>query len=166
MPTDTKLPDIRTGHGFDVHKFKPGHSVWICGIEIAHTLGVEAHSDGDVGLHALTDALLGAIADGDIGLHFKNTDPRWKNASSDQFLADARRRVEAAGAKILNVDVTMLCEGPKISPHRNAMRARMADILGIEIGRVSVKATTTETLGFTGRQEGLAASAIATVIFL
>ena len=163
--SEHKLPDVRTGQGFDVHKFKTGKAVWICGIEIKHTHGVDAHSDGDVGLHALTDALLGAISDGDIGLHFKNTDPRWKNAPSDLFLADARRRVEAAGAKILNVDVTILCEAPKISPHRDAMRSRLAEILAIDIGRVSVKAGTTETLGFTGRKEGLAATATATVIF-
>lgn len=161
----SNLPDIRTGQGFDVHKFKPGKSVWICGIEIEHTHGVDAHSDGDVGLHALTDAILGAISDGDIGQHFNNTDPRWKNASSDQFVADARRRVEAVGARILNVDVTVLCEAPKISPHRDAMRTRLAEILGIEFGRVSVKAGTTETLGFTGRREGLAAMATASVIF-
>ena len=159
------FPDIRTGQGFDVHKFKPGHSVHICGIEIKHTQSVDAHSDGDVGLHALTDALLGAISDGDIGVHFNNTDPRWANASSHVFVADARRRVEALGATILNVDVSIFCEAPKISPYREAMRARMAEILGLDIGRVSVKATTTETLGFTGRKEGLAASATATVIF-
>ena len=111
-------------------------------------------------MHALTDALLGAISDGDIGTHFKNTDPRWHNASSDQFVADARRRVAEAGAKILNVDVTILCEAPKISPHREAMRARMAEILGIDVGRVSVKAGTTEKLGFTGRAEGIAAQAV------
>jgi 2-C-methyl-D-erythritol 4-phosphate cytidylyltransferase / 2-C-methyl-D-erythritol 2,4-cyclodiphosphate synthase len=160
----TIVPDIRVGQGFDVHRFTAGDHVWICGVKIPHTHGVDAHSDGDVGLHALTDALLGAIADGDIGLHFKNTDPRWKGASSDQFLADAWRRVTAAGGRISNVDVTLLCEAPKITPHRDAMRARMAEILQLDIGRVAVKATTTELLGFTGRREGLAALASATVL--
>ena len=160
------LPDIRTGQGFDVHRFKPGDHVMICGVRIVHTHGVDAHSDGDVGLHALTDALLGAIADGDIGQHFKNTDPRWQGRSSDHFLDDARRRVATAGGTILNVDVTVLCEAPKIAPHREAMRARMAAILGIDVGRVSVKATTTERLGFAGRGEGLAAMATASVGFL
>ena len=157
-------PDIRTGQGFDVHRFMPGDHVWLCGVRVPHTHGVEAHSDGDVGLHALTDALLGAIADGDIGLHFKNTDPRWRGASSDQFLADAVRRVTATGGRIGNVDVTVLCEAPKIAPHRDAMRARMAYILGIPVTRVALKATTTERLGSIGRDEGLAAMAIATVI--
>ena len=122
-------------------------------------------TDGDVGLHALTDALLGAIADGDIGQHFRNTDPRWRGASSDQFLADAVRRVAERGGRIGNVDVTVLCEAPKIAPHREAMRARMAEILRIDMGRVALKATTTEQLGFAGRREGLAAMAIATVVF-
>jgi 2-C-methyl-D-erythritol 4-phosphate cytidylyltransferase / 2-C-methyl-D-erythritol 2,4-cyclodiphosphate synthase len=158
------LLDIRTGQGFDVHRFTEGDHVWLCGVRVPHTHAVEAHSDGDVGLHALTDALLGAIADGDIGLHFKNTDPRWRGAASDQFLADAVRRVTAAGGRITNVDVTVLCEAPKISPHRDAMRARMAAILGIDVSRVALKATTTEQLGFAGRREGLAAMAIATVV--
>ncbi len=161
-PSD--VPDIRTGQGFDVHRFMPGDHVWLCGVRVPHTHGVEAHSDGDVGLHALTDALLGAIADGDIGQHFKNTDPRWRGAASDQFLADAVRRVQAAGGRIGNVDVTVLCEAPKIAAHRDAMRARMADILGIPVSRVALKATTTERLGFAGRGEGLAAMAIATVV--
>lgn len=158
------IPDIRSGQGFDVHRFKPGDHVWICGVRIPHDMGVDAHSDGDVGLHALTDALLGTIADGDIGVHFRNDDPRWKDAASDQFVRDARRRVEAAGGTITNVDVTLLCEAPRVSRHREAMRQRMAELLGIDVSRVSVKATTTETLGFTGRREGLAAMAVATVI--
>ncbi len=157
--------DIRTGQGFDVHRFKDGDHVWLCGMRVPHTHGVEAHSDGDVGLHALTDALLGAIADGDIGQHFRNTDPRWRGASSDQFLADAVRRVAERGGRISNVDVTVLCEAPTIAPHREAMRARMAEILHIDIGRVALQATTTEQLGFAGRREGLAAMAIATVVF-
>ena len=158
------LPDIRTGQGFDVHRFNAGDHVWLCGVRVPHTHGVEAHSDGDVGLHALTDALLGAIADGDIGLHFKNTDPQWRGASSDQFVIDAVRRVHALGGRIMNVDVTVLCEAPKITPHRDAMRSRMAEILGLPVGRVGLKATTTEQLGFAGRGEGLAAMAIATVV--
>ena len=125
---------------------------------------LEGHSDADVGLHALTDALLGAIADGDIGQHFPNTDPRWKGAASHVFLAEAARRVRERGGTITNVDVTLLCEAPKIAPHREAMRARIAEILGIDIGRVAVKATTTEGLGFTGRREGIAAMATATVV--
>ena len=147
-----------------MHRFTAGDHVWLCGVRVPHSHGVEAHSDGDVGLHALTDALLGAIANGDIGLHFKNTDPRWRGASSDQFLVDAVRRVSASGGRITNVDVTVLCEAPKISPHRDAMRARMAEILGIAVSRVGLKATTTEQLGFAGRREGLAAMAIATVV--
>ena len=162
--TATPLPDIRTGQGFDVHRFMAGDHVMLCGVRVPHTQGVEAHSDGDVGLHALTDALLGAIADGDIGQHFKNTDPRWRGASSDQFLADAVRRVTARGGRITNVDVTVLCEAPKIAPHRDAMRARMAEILGLPIERVALKATTTEQMGFAGRREGLAAMAVATVV--
>jgi 2-C-methyl-D-erythritol 4-phosphate cytidylyltransferase / 2-C-methyl-D-erythritol 2,4-cyclodiphosphate synthase len=158
-------PDVRTGQGFDVHRFKEGNHIWLCGVRIDHTHGVDAHSDGDVGLHALTDALLGAIADGDIGQHFKNTDPRWKDAASHLFLADAVRRVRERGAHITNVDVTVLSEAPKIAPHRDLMRATMADILGLDVSRVGLKATTTEGLGFAGRREGLAALATATVVF-
>ena len=165
MFASAPMPDVRVGTGFDVHKFTAGNHVWLCGVNIPHNQGVEAHSDGDVGLHALTDALLGAIGDGDIGLHFKNTDPRWRGASSDQFLADAARRVAAANGRITSVDVTLLCEAPKIGPHRDAMRARVAEILQIDLSRVGIKATTTEQLGFAGRREGLAAMATATVVF-
>ncbi len=161
---DTGLADVRTGQGFDVHRFAPGDHVWLCGVRIAHTHGLEGHSDADVGLHALTDALLGAIGDGDIGEHFPNTDARWKGAASHVFLADALHRVQARGGRITNVDVTLLCEAPKISPHRDAMRRRIAEVLEIEVSRVAVKATTTEGLGFTGRREGIAALATATVI--
>jgi 2-C-methyl-D-erythritol 4-phosphate cytidylyltransferase / 2-C-methyl-D-erythritol 2,4-cyclodiphosphate synthase len=161
---DIRTPDIRTGQGFDVHRFTAGDHVWLCGLEIPHTHGLDGHSDADVGLHALTDALLGAIADGDIGLHFNNTDPRWKGAASHLFLADAARRVAALGGRIANVDITILCEAPKITPHRDAMRARIAEILALDISRVAVKATTTEGLGFTGRREGIAALASATLI--
>jgi 2-C-methyl-D-erythritol 4-phosphate cytidylyltransferase / 2-C-methyl-D-erythritol 2,4-cyclodiphosphate synthase len=159
------IPDIRTGQGFDVHRFKAGDHIWLCGVRVPHTHGVDAHSDGDVALHALTDALLGAIADGDIGQHFKNTDPRWKDAASHLFLADAVRRVKDRQGRITNVDVTVLSEAPKISPHRDVMRATMAAILDIDVTRVGLKATTTEGLGFPGRREGLAALATATVIF-
>jgi 2-C-methyl-D-erythritol 4-phosphate cytidylyltransferase/2-C-methyl-D-erythritol 2,4-cyclodiphosphate synthase len=161
---DTGLADVRSGQGFDVHRFAPGDHVWLCGVRIAHTHGLEGHSDADVGLHALTDALLGAIGDGDIGEHFPNTDARWKGAASHVFLADALHRVQARGGRITNVDVTLLCEAPKISPHRDAMRRRIAEVLEIEVSRVAVKATTTEGLGFTGRREGIAALATATVI--
>ncbi|MBX9588385.1 MAG: bifunctional 2-C-methyl-D-erythritol 4-phosphate cytidylyltransferase/2-C-methyl-D-erythritol 2,4-cyclodiphosphate synthase [Hyphomonadaceae bacterium] len=158
------LADVRTGQGFDVHRFAPGDHVWLCGVRIAHMHGLEGHSDADVGLHALTDALLGAIGDGDIGEHFPNTDARWKGAASHVFLADAAGRVRRRGGTITNVDVTLLCEAPKIALHRAAMRQRMAEILQIDAGRVAVKATTTEGLGFTGRREGIAALATATVI--
>lgn len=157
------IPDIRTGQGFDVHRFAAGDHVWLCGVRIPHTQALEGHSDADVGLHALTDALLGAIGDGDIGQHFADTDPRWRGAASHLFLADAARRVRERGGAISNVDVAILCEAPKVAPHREAMRARIAEILAIDIGRVGVKATTTEGLGFTGRREGIAALAVATV---
>jgi 2-C-methyl-D-erythritol 4-phosphate cytidylyltransferase/2-C-methyl-D-erythritol 2,4-cyclodiphosphate synthase len=156
--------DVRTGQGFDVHRFAPGDHVWLCGVKIPHSQALAGHSDADVGLHALTDALLGAIGEGDIGAHFPDTDPRWKGAPSHIFLADAVRRVRTRGGAIANVDVTLLCEAPRVAPHREAMRTRMAGILGIETGRVAVKATTTEGLGFTGRREGIAALATATVV--
>lgn len=158
------IADVRHGTGFDVHRFGAGDHVWLCGISIPHTQALEGHSDADVGLHALTDALLGAIADGDIGQHFPPSDMRWKGARSEIFLAEAARRVTASGYQIGNVDVTILCEAPRIGPHRDAMRAEIARILRIDAGRVGVKATTTETLGFTGRREGIAAMASATVI--
>lgn len=157
-------PDIRIGQGFDVHRLVEGDHVWLCGVRIPHTHALEGHSDADVGLHALTDALLGAIGDGDIGQHFPNTDPRWKGAPSHLFLAEAARRVAIRGGSIGNADVTILCEAPKIAPHREAMRQRIAEVLGIDTARVGVKATTTEGLGFTGRREGIAALATATVI--
>jgi 2-C-methyl-D-erythritol 4-phosphate cytidylyltransferase/2-C-methyl-D-erythritol 2,4-cyclodiphosphate synthase len=158
------ITDVRHGTGFDVHRFSDGDHVWLCGVSIPHTQTLEGHSDADVGLHALTDALLGAIADGDIGHHFPPSDMRWKGARSEIFLAEAARRVAAAGYQIGNVDVTILCEAPRVGPHRDAMRKEIARILGISDGRVGVKATTTETLGFTGRREGIAAMASATVI--
>lgn len=163
MADNAPAADIRTGSGFDVHRLVPGSSLWLCGVEIAHTHTLDGHSDADVGLHALTDALLGAIGEPDIGALFPNTDPRWKGAASHLFLSEALRRVRAAGGTISNVDVTLLCEAPKIAPHRDAMRARIAQKLDIDVGRVAVKATTTEGLGFTGRGEGIAALATATI---
>lgn len=158
------LPDIRTGTGFDVHRFADGDHVWLAGVRIPHSHRLEGHSDADVALHALTDALLGAIADGDIGMHFPPSEARWKGAASRLFLGDAARRVRALGGRIANVDLTILCEAPRIGPHRDDMRAAIAGMLGIEIARVGVKATTTEGLGFTGRREGIAAMATATVV--
>lgn len=155
--------ETRTGQGFDVHRFAPGSSVWLCGVEIPHTARLEGHSDADVGLHALTDALLGAIGAGDIGVHFPPSDARWKDAASLIFLAYARDLLAKRGGSIVNVDVTILAEAPRVSTHRDAMCQRMAGILGIDPDRVSVKATTTEGLGFTGRREGIAAMATASV---
>jgi 2-C-methyl-D-erythritol 4-phosphate cytidylyltransferase/2-C-methyl-D-erythritol 2,4-cyclodiphosphate synthase len=158
------IPDVRTGTGFDVHRFAEGDHVWLGGVRIAHTHRLDGHSDADVALHALTDALLGAIGDGDIGQHFPPSDPQWKGAASRLFLADAARRVANRGGRITNVDLTILCEAPRIGPHREAMRGAIAGILGIDVERVGVKATTTEKLGFTGRREGVAAMATATVV--
>jgi 2-C-methyl-D-erythritol 4-phosphate cytidylyltransferase / 2-C-methyl-D-erythritol 2,4-cyclodiphosphate synthase len=155
--------ETRTGFGFDVHRFGPGDHVMLAGVAVPHAAGLLGHSDADVALHALTDALLGAIAGGDIGQHFPPSDPRWKGQASDVFLRDAAERVRAAGGVIVNVDVTIVAEQPRIGPHRAAMAARVADILGIEPPRVGIKATTTERLGFTGRGEGIAAQAVATV---
>jgi 2-C-methyl-D-erythritol 4-phosphate cytidylyltransferase/2-C-methyl-D-erythritol 2,4-cyclodiphosphate synthase len=153
----------RSGMGYDAHRFGPGDSVWLCGVEIAHTHGLVGHSDADAGLHALTDALLGAIGEGDIGDHFPPTDPKWRGAASDLFLKHAAELVAGKGGRIVNVDVTLVCERPKIKPHRAVMRERVAAILGLPLDRVSVKATTTEGMGFTGREEGIAAQAIANV---
>lgn len=155
--------ETRIGMGFDVHRFGPGDKVWLCGIEVAHTHGLVGHSDADVGLHAITDAILGAIGAGDIGQHFPPSDPQWRGAASDIFLAHAAKLVREKGGEIQNVDITFICERPKIGPHRPRMEARVAEILGIARERVSVKATTTEKLGFTGRDEGMAAQAIASV---
>ena len=153
----------RLGTGFDVHAFGEGDHVWLGGVRVPHSRGVIAHSDGDVILHALTDAILGALADGDIGIHFPPSDPQWKGVSSDRFLAYAADRVRTRGGIIDHLDVTLLCEAPRLAPHREAMRSRIAEIAGIPIAHVSLKATTTEKLGFTGRGEGLAAQAAATV---
>jgi len=155
--------EFRNATGFDVHRFVAGDGVTICGLRIPHDRSLEGHSDADVGLHALTDAILGAIGAGDIGLHFPPSDPQWRGADSAKFLAHAGALVARRGGRIVNLDLTLVCERPKIGPHREAMRARVAAILGIETDRVSVKATTTEGLGFTGRGEGIAAQATATV---
>ena len=156
--------DIRTGFGFDVHRFGDGDFVTLCGIEIPHDFGLLGHSDADVGLHAVTDALLGAIGAGDIGAHFPPTDPQWKGTPSDVFLRHAGKLLSDMGGRIANLDVTLICEAPKIGPHREAMTGKIAEILEISQSRVSVKATTTEGLGFTGRGEGIAAQAVATII--
>jgi 2-C-methyl-D-erythritol 4-phosphate cytidylyltransferase/2-C-methyl-D-erythritol 2,4-cyclodiphosphate synthase len=155
--------EVLVGNGFDVHRFAAGDHVMLCGVKVPHVAALEGHSDADVGLHALTDAILGAIGAGDIGQHFPPGDPRWRGAASHQFLTHARRLVEAAGGRVAHVDVTLILERPRIAPHREAMRERLAELLGLPIPRVSVKATTTERLGFLGRGEGIAAQATATV---
>ncbi|MGR3465999.1 bifunctional 2-C-methyl-D-erythritol 4-phosphate cytidylyltransferase/2-C-methyl-D-erythritol 2,4-cyclodiphosphate synthase [Limimaricola sp.] len=156
--------DVRTGNGFDVHAFGPGDSLWLCGVEIAHEHGLKGHSDADVGMHALTDAIYGAMAHGDIGQHFPPSDPQWKGARSEIFLAHAADLARVEGFAITHCDVTLICERPKVGPHAEAMRAELARIMQIEPGRVSVKATTSERLGFAGREEGIAAMATATLV--
>jgi 2-C-methyl-D-erythritol 4-phosphate cytidylyltransferase / 2-C-methyl-D-erythritol 2,4-cyclodiphosphate synthase len=157
------LGDVRTGSGFDVHAFADGDHIMLAGVRVSHNRGVTGHSDADVALHALVDAILGALAEGDIGVHFPPSDPRWRGASSDRFLAFACERVRARAGIIAHLDVTIVCEAPRIGPHRDAMRARIAAIAGIPIDRVAIKATTSEKMGFTGRAEGLVAMATATV---
>ena len=157
------LGDVRTGSGLDVHAFGPGDHVTLGGVHIAHDRALTGHSDADVALHALTDAILGALADGDIGAHFPPSDPQWRGASSDKFLAFAVDRVGKRGGRIAHLDLTIVCEAPRIGEHRDRMRANIAQIAGIAIERVGVKATTSEKLGFTGRGEGIAAYATATV---
>jgi 2-C-methyl-D-erythritol 4-phosphate cytidylyltransferase/2-C-methyl-D-erythritol 2,4-cyclodiphosphate synthase len=154
----------RTGTGFDVHRLARGEELWLCGVKIDHPYGLAGHSDADVAIHALVDAILGAAAAGDIGQHFPPSDPRWRGASSDRFLAHAVSLASEAGYAIGNVDVTLICEAPRIGPYRDAMRARLAELLGIGLESVSVKATTTEKLGFAGRGEGIAAQAVATLV--
>lgn len=154
---------VRVGSGFDAHRFTDGDHVTLCGVRVPHEQGLLGHSDADAGLHAITDALLGAAALGDIGDHFPPTDPRWKDADSAVFLRHALGLIAERGGRVLNVDVTLICERPKVKPHREAMRARVAEILELPLDRVSVKATTTEEMGFTGRREGVAAQAVATV---
>jgi 2-C-methyl-D-erythritol 4-phosphate cytidylyltransferase/2-C-methyl-D-erythritol 2,4-cyclodiphosphate synthase len=154
----------RVGFGFDVHAFAAGEAVWLGGVRIPHDKGLAGHSDADVVLHALTDAILGALGAGDIGDHFPPSDPQWRGAASSLFLEHARDLVEQAGGRITHVDVTIVCEAPRIGPHRDAMRARIADLLRLPLARTSIKATTTEHLGFTGRGEGIAAQAVATIM--
>lgn len=156
--------DIRTGNGFDVHRFGPGDHVMLCGVSVPHDRALTGHSDADVGMHALTDAILGALGEGDIGRHFPPSDPQWKGAASGIFLAHAAELARGAGFAINHVDVTLICEAPKISPHAEAMRAELARVLGIESARVNVKGTTSERLGFTGRGEGIACIATATLV--
>jgi len=160
----TDRPHVRIGTGFDVHRLAPSEELWLCGVKIEHDLGLAGHSDADVGIHALVDALLGAVGAGDIGQHFPPSDPQWKGAPSSRFLEHAVALVGEAGYRVGNIDVTLICEAPKVGPHREAMRARLAELAGIDAGAVNVKATTTEALGFTGRGEGIAAQAVATVI--
>lgn len=157
-------PAVRFGTGYDVHRLVEGEELWLCGVRIEHSHGLSGHSDADVAIHALVDAILGAMGDGDIGLHFPPSDLKWKGVSSDRFLAHARRRAGLLGYAIGNVDVTIIAEAPKIAPHRWAMCERLAAILGVEIGQINVKATTTEGLGFTGRGEGIAAQASVSLI--
>lgn len=157
------MSETRVGHGFDAHRFRPGDHVWLCGVRLPHDHGLEGHSDADVGLHALADAIYGAIGDGDIGRHFPPSDPQWRGAESHVFLRHAGDRVAARGGRIVNLDVTLVCEQPKIAPHAAAMQARIAAILGIGANRISIKATTMERMGFVGREEGMAAMATAAI---
>jgi 2-C-methyl-D-erythritol 4-phosphate cytidylyltransferase/2-C-methyl-D-erythritol 2,4-cyclodiphosphate synthase len=156
--------NVRVGNGFDVHAFGPGDHLWLCGVRIVHGRGLVGHSDADVGMHALSDAIFGALAEGDIGQHFPPSDPQWRGADSRIFLRHAATRAAARGFVISHADVTLICEQPKIGPHAGAMRAALADTLGIGTDRISVKATTSERLGFTGREEGIAALATATLV--
>jgi len=158
-----RVTDVRTGFGFDVHQFADGNHVMLGGVRVPHGRGLSGHSDADVVLHALVDALLGALAEGDIGAHFPPTDPQWRGASSDRFLTFAVERVRARRGRISNLDVTIVCEAPRIAPHRDLIRARIAEIAGIAIDRVAIKATTSEKMGFLGRGEGMAAFATATL---
>jgi 2-C-methyl-D-erythritol 4-phosphate cytidylyltransferase/2-C-methyl-D-erythritol 2,4-cyclodiphosphate synthase len=161
---ENEMPPVRVGFGYDVHQLADAEELWLCGVRIPHDKGLSGHSDADVAIHALVDALLGALGEGDIGQHFPPSDPRWRGASSDRFLAHAAELMSEAGYRLGNADVTIVCEAPKIGPHRDAMRERLGAILGVDKRLVSVKATTTEKLGFTGRSEGIAAQAVASLI--
>ncbi len=160
---ESAMMSSKTGLGYDVHRFEPGDAVTLCGIDVPHTAKLAGHSDADVALHAITDAVLGALGDGDIGDHFPPSDPQWKGAPSHKFLEFAAERVRQREGEITHVDVTIICERPKVGPHRDAMRRRLSEILSIPVADISVKATTTEKLGFTGREEGIAAQAVATI---
>jgi 2-C-methyl-D-erythritol 4-phosphate cytidylyltransferase/2-C-methyl-D-erythritol 2,4-cyclodiphosphate synthase len=161
----TTYPDVRTGNGYDVHCFEPGDHVTLCGVPIPHHQRLKGHSDADVGLHALTDALLATCGQGDIGTHFPPSDPQWKGAASRIFVEHAAGIVRARGGRIANVDITLISEAPRIGPHRTAMTDTLADMLKISRDRISIKATTNEKLGFIGREEGIAAIATANVIY-
>ena len=156
--------DFRLGNGFDVHRFGPGDHVTLCGVHVPHDRGLTGHSDADVAMHAITDAIFGAVAEGDIGRHFPPTDPQWKDAESTTFLEHAVALADKRGFWIANVDTTIICESPKIGPHVSTMQARLSEILGLARDRISVKATTSERLGFTGRGEGIAAIATAALV--
>ncbi|MEN9011788.1 MAG: bifunctional 2-C-methyl-D-erythritol 4-phosphate cytidylyltransferase/2-C-methyl-D-erythritol 2,4-cyclodiphosphate synthase [Yoonia sp.] len=156
--------DVRCGNGYDVHRFGDGDHVWLCGVKVPHGRSLQGHSDADVGMHAVTDAIYGALGQGDIGQHFPPTDPQWKGAQSHIFLRHAVDLATSLGFKISNIDCTLVCEYPKIGPHQPAMKAALADIMGLDAGRISVKATTSERLGFTGREEGIASIATATLV--
>jgi 2-C-methyl-D-erythritol 4-phosphate cytidylyltransferase/2-C-methyl-D-erythritol 2,4-cyclodiphosphate synthase len=156
--------DVRLGNGYDVHAFTAGDHVWLCGVKLPHDKALLGHSDADVGMHALTDAIYGALAEGDIGRHFPPSDPQWKGAESHIFLRHAAELMRARGYTLANCDVTLVCERPKIGPHAAAMQAALAAIMSVDLGRVSVKATTSERLGFTGREEGIAALATAALV--
>jgi 2-C-methyl-D-erythritol 4-phosphate cytidylyltransferase/2-C-methyl-D-erythritol 2,4-cyclodiphosphate synthase len=160
------LPPLvtRVGTGFDVHVLESGRPLVLCGVTVPHEQGLAGHSDADVGIHALCDAIYGALAEGDIGRHFPPSEMKWKDADSARFLRHAAERVAARGGVLINVDVTLICEQPKITPHAPAMRARLAELLGVPVSRISVKATTTEKLGFTGRREGIAAQAAVSIL--
>ncbi|MYA88436.1 MAG: 2-C-methyl-D-erythritol 2,4-cyclodiphosphate synthase [Boseongicola sp. SB0662_bin_57] len=156
--------EFRLGNGFDVHRFGPGEHVTLCGVHVAHERGLTGHSDADVAMHAITDAIYGAVAEGDIGQHFPPSDPQWKGAESATFLKHATALADKRGFRIVNVDATIICESPKIGPHVPAMKARLSEITGLARDRISVKATTSEQLGFTGRGEGIAAIATAALV--
>jgi 2-C-methyl-D-erythritol 4-phosphate cytidylyltransferase/2-C-methyl-D-erythritol 2,4-cyclodiphosphate synthase len=162
----TTKPPLRVGQGYDVHRLEQGEELWLCGVKLEHTHGLAGHSDADVALHAITDAVLGAIGNGDIGTHFPPSDPQWKGARSDRFLAHAMKLTQEAGYALGNIDLTIICEAPRIGPHRPAMRMELARITGLEESAISVKATTTERLGFTGRGEGIAAQAVVSLFTL
>ena len=156
--------DVRCGNGYDVHRFGDGDHVWLCGVQIPHARSLQGHSDADVGMHAVTDAIYGALGMGDIGQHFPPSDPQWKGVASQIFLTHAVDLARTHGYIISNVDCTLVCEYPKIGPHQFAMKSALAAIIGIDADRISVKATTSERLGFTGREEGIAAIATTTLV--
>ena len=164
MNSSVSFPPIRIGQGYDVHAFGEGDHIMLAGVRVAHSRGVLAHSDGDVALHALCDAMLGALALGDIGVHFPPSDDRWKGADSSRFVTHCNELLRARGWQVGNVDITVICERPKVGPHALAMREKVAQLLAIDLDRVSIKATTSEKLGFTGREEGIAAQAVALLV--